>query len=125
MTPDKWPEASTGEFINPSEHFVFGCSLDELEDRSAPSAAFDCGFSRLSPFWPWMKMGQSGIDGALFGRMHSHKTNRGLDDIPAKVLAYAEKHHPEYLEPCDDWDDGYPIGTWEAYARDVPPEVEA
>ena len=38
------------------------------------------------------------------------------------ALDYAEKHHPEYLEPCDDWDDGFPIGTWEAYARDVPPE---
>jgi hypothetical protein len=23
----------------------------------------------------------------------------------------------------DDWDDGGPISTWEAYARDVPPEV--
>ena len=70
-----------------------------------------------------MRMGQSGIDGMLFGRMHSHKSNNGYDDIPAKVLSYAEKHHPHYLEPCTDWDDGSPIGTWEAYARDVAPEV--
>ena len=70
-----------------------------------------------------MRMGQSGVEGMLFGRMHSHKSNRGFDDIPADVLAYAEQHHPEYLEPCTDWDDGHPIGTWEAYARDVPPET--
>ncbi len=124
VTPEKWPKASTGEFINPSEHFTFGCSLEELEDRSNPSATFDSGFSRLSPFWPWMRMGQSGVDGLLFGRMHSHKSNSGFDDVPPKVLAYTEKHYPEYLEPCTDWDDGFPIGTWEAYARAVPPEVD-
>ena len=122
VTPEKWPHASTGEFINPSEHFTFGCALAELEDRDVASVAFDCGFSRLSPFWPWMRMGKSGIDGRLFGRMHSHKSNSGFDDIPVQALNYAEKHHPEFLEPCTDWDDGAPIGTWEAYARDVPPE---
>ena len=124
VSRDKWPKASTGEYINPSEHFTFGCALVELEDRDVPSAAFDCGFSRLSPFWPWMRMGHSNVDGVLFGRMHSHKSNSGFDDIPAKILAYAEKHHPHYLEPCTDWDDGAPIGSWEAYARDVQPEVE-
>lgn len=68
-------------------------------------------------------MGLQHPQGALFGRMHSHKQNNGLGDIPAKVLAYAEKHCPEYLEPCTDWDDGFLIGTWEAYARGVPPEI--
>ena len=29
---------------------------------------------------------------------------------------------PGYLEYPDDWDDGYPIGTWESYAQKVPPE---
>ena len=43
--------------------------------------------------------------------------------ILSLVLAFAEKHHPSYLEPCTDWDDGFPIGTWEAYANTVPLEV--
>ena len=55
--------------------------------------------------------------------MHSHKGNTGFDDIPAPVLRYAEQHHPDYFQPCNDWDDSFPIGTWEAYARAVPPEV--
>ena len=67
-------------------------------------------------------MGDSGIEGALFGRMPSHKANRGFDDIPRKILDYTEQKHPEFLEPCTDWDDGFPIGTWEAYAREVTPE---
>ena len=123
VTPAQWPMASTGEFINPSEHFTFSVDTAALEDRSVASVDYHCGFSRLSPWWPWMRMGQSGVDGVLFGRMHSHKSARGFADVPAKVLAYTEKHYPDFLEPPGDWDDGFPIGTWEAYARDVAPEV--
>lgn len=122
VTTDKWPLASTGEFINPSEHFTFSTPWGELADRSNPCATFQCGFSRLSPWWPWMRMGGSGIEGGLFGRMHSHKSNRGYEDIPPAILAYVQRHHPEYLQPCDDWDDGFPIGTWEAYAQQIPAE---
>jgi len=39
------------------------------------------------------------------------------------VAAYTEKHHPDYLEGPDDWDDGLPIGTWESYAQKVLPGV--
>lgn len=123
VVADKWPKASTGDYINPSEHFTFACDLAELEDRDNPSARYHCGFSRLSPWWPWMRMGQSGVEGVLFGRMHSHKSCAGFTDIPPKVLDYTEKHYPDYLVPSDDWDDGFPIGTWEAYAREVPPEI--
>ena len=53
----------------------------------------------------------------------SYKIVSFYEDVTWKeILAYAEKHHPDYLEPCGDWDDGFPIGTWEAYAREIPPE---
>ena len=123
VNPRQWPKASTGEYINPSEHFTFTTPWNELADRDNPCATFHSGFSRLSPWWPWMRMGGSGVDGALFGRMHSHKSNRGFEDIPPVILDYARQHYPGFLQPCDDWDDGFPIGTWEAYARSVPPEI--
>ena len=63
------------------------------------------------------------VDGTLIGRMHSYKITGTVEDMPRKVLDYAEKNYPEYFEPADDWDDGFPIGTWEAYARDMPPEA--
>jgi hypothetical protein len=122
VVPELWPRASTGQHINPSEHFTFVTSLAQLEDRSVASAHYTAGFSRLSPWWPWMRMGASGVDGVLFGRMFSRKVVRGPQDIPAPILAHTEAHHPEFLEPPDDWDDGGPISTWEAFARDVPPE---
>ncbi|MCB1695874.1 MAG: DUF1838 family protein [Halioglobus sp.] len=112
-----------GEFINPLEHFTFFSSYRQLADRNILSEDFRCGFSRIAPWWPWMRMGQSGVTGYVFGRMHSIKTNSGFDDISPNVLSYTEKHHPDFLEACTDWDDGFPIGTWEAFAREVPPEV--
>ncbi len=124
VSADKWPKACTGPYINPSEHFTFQLDYHQLADRSVPSSDFACGFSRISPWWPWMKMGGSAEqNGMLFGRMNSHKSNNGFIDVPPKVLAYTEKHYPEYLEPPSDWDDGFPIGTWESYAQKVKPEI--
>lgn len=117
-----WPRASTHDFINPSEHFYFTTSLEELEDRSNPSARYTAGFSRMSPWWPWMLMGESGVDGVLFGRMISVKQDGKPDDVPRKIYDYVAKNHPDYLEAPTDWDDGHPIGTWEAYARDTKSE---
>lgn len=126
VTPERWPKASTGPRINPSEHFTFTMSRPELEERSIPAVRFTAGFSRLSQWWPWMRMGGHPLaeTGLLFGRMFSHKGLKNYGDVPPKVLAYIEKHAPEYLEPPRDWPQETPRGTWEAYAAEVPPEVQ-
>jgi hypothetical protein len=54
--------------------------------------------------------------------MFSHKGLKGYGDVPPKVLAYIEKHAPEYLDPPADWPQVLPRGTWEAFAEEVPPE---
>ena len=95
----------------------------ELEDRDCLSAKYTAGFTRVSPWWPWMRMGNAGIDGVLFGRMLSVKAAGTPEDIPSEVYEYIATHYPTYLEAPQDWDDGAPISTWEAYARDVPPEA--
>ena len=124
VTKDKWPKASTGEKISPSEHFTFRVSKSELEDRSIPSSRFVAGFSRVSEWWPWMRMGESRYkDGVIFGRMHSHKGLPGYQDLPEKLLRYIEKNHPESLQVPDDWTDKRPVGTWEKYAAEVSPET--
>jgi hypothetical protein len=125
VSADRWPKACTGPRISPSEHFTFTMSLAEMQDRGAPSCRFSAGFSRLSQWWPWMRMGGHELaeTGVLFGRMFSHKGQKGTGDIPPKVLAYIEKNAPDYLVPPADWPNATPHGTWEAYAAEVPPEV--
>jgi len=124
VTREKWPKASTGVKISPSEHFTFRVSKSELEDRSIPSSRFVAGFTRVSEWWPWMKMGGHKYqDGIIFGRMHSHKGLPGYQDLPPRLLAYLEKNYPEYLEVPADWNPRKPAGTWEKYAAEVAPEV--
>jgi hypothetical protein len=125
VTPEGWPQASTGPRISPSEHFTFCMSLAEMQDRSVPSSRFMAGFSRLGQWWPWMRMGGHELaeSGVVFGRMFSHKGLKGPGDIPPKVLAYIEKHAPEYLTVPEHWPNVNPHGTWEAFAREVPREA--
>ncbi len=124
VTPEGWPRSSTGPRITPSEHFTFVVSRQALEDRDLPSVRFNAGFSRISQFWPFMEMGGTPYaNGSLFGRMFSHKGLGGFDDVPPKVLAYIEKHAPEFLTLPDHWElDNSRVETWKAYALDVPPE---
>ena len=124
VTQDKWPKACTGDRISPSEHFNFYMSLEQMMDRSAPSCRYTAGFSRLSQWWPWMRMGEHEYrDEVLFGRMFSHKGLADYGDVPPKVLSYIEKHAPEYLEVPDYWPEVLPKGTWEAFAEGVAAEV--
>lgn len=88
VTAPGWPRAHIGHNINPSEHFTFTTSLAELHDRDVMSAKYVAGFARLSPWWPWMRMGQSGVEATLFGRMFSVTGARGAADIPPKALNY-------------------------------------
>ena len=122
VTADRWPTASTGSYINPSEHFVIYASHDEVTDPDTPTAHFRAGFSRLSPWWPWMRMG-SGPDGRLFGRLFSRTARRGLDDVPRPVLDRILRDAPDHLEMPSDWELGPILSSWEAYAASVPPEV--
>lgn len=123
VTPEGWPKASTGRRANPSEHFTLFTPRAEIDDRSLESARYHGGFMRQAPWWPWMKMGQSGVQGVLFGRMHTYKITGGPEDVPKVVLKRIERDRPDLLEePTDGPDEGV-IGTLEHYAEDVPPET--
>jgi hypothetical protein len=125
VDPAGWPKASVGPRVTPSEHFTFHLSKRQLEDRDVPSARFVAGFARQSNWWPWMKMGGSKYqDGILFGRMFSHKGLKGTEDVPPKILAYLEKHAPEYLEVPKEWTPRNDrLDTQRAYVQDIPPET--
>ena len=82
VTPEGWPKASTGKRVNPSEHFTLFTPKNEIDDRSLETATFTAGFTRQAPWWPWMMMGQSGVNGVLMGRMHSYQITGGPEDVP-------------------------------------------
>ncbi len=125
VAPEGWPKSSTGPRISPSEHFTMYVSKQEIEDRDLPTARMKAGFSRVSQWWPFMKMGGTEFEnGVMFGRMFSHKGLKGYDDVPRKMLDYIEKHAPEYLTlPDIGWEPTtHRMDTWKVYAKDIPPE---
>ena len=122
VTKDKWPKAHATEINNPSEHFTIYTSLSELEDRDLPSANYRGSFSRIAPWFPWMRMGGSGIEGYVLGRHFSRKITT-LDHMDKPLREYIEKHHADSLLPPDDWDI-FPLkGSQEGFVDNVPPEV--
>ncbi len=128
VTPAGWPSYSTGSTVTPSEHFTLTVSKRALEDRSLPTVRMLAGFTRLSECWPFMRMGVAkdpAIRGlTLFGRQFSHKGMKGYGDVPPKVLAYIEKHAPEYLTMPKEWPvQNDRLETWKAFVMDVPPET--
>lgn len=123
VTPEGWPEASSGRRVNPSEHFTLFTPRAEIDDRDCLSASYTGGFMRQAPWWPWMRMGQSGVSGVLIGRMHTYKITGGMDDVPAAVRKRVERDRPDlFEEPVEGPDHGV-IGTLERFAQEVPPEV--
>ncbi len=128
VTPAGWPGYSTGSKVTPSEHFTMHCSRRALEDRSLPTVRMVAGFTRLSECWPFMRMGKAQDPAirelTLFGRQFSHKGLAGFGDVPPKVLAYIEKHAPEYLTLPPEWPiSNERLETWKAFVMDVPPET--
>ena len=123
VTPEGWPKASTGKRVNPSEHFTIFTPRNEIDDRSLETATFTAGFTRQAPWWPWMLMGQSGVDGVLMGRMHSYQITGGPEDVPPAILTRIEKQRPDLLEEPEDGPDYGVRGTLEEYAETVPPET--
>ena len=97
-----------------------------LEDRSVDSAPFTAGFSRLSPWWPWMRMGGSG-DGRRAVR--SDVLPQGRPRARGHTCTGAGAHPTPPSRSSSRCPmtgmTAAPTSTWEAYARDVPPEVRA
>ncbi len=123
VTPEGWPKASTGSILNTSEHFSFFVPVNDLHDPDKPFARFMAGFVRQMPWLPWMRMGQSGINGLMYLRAHSYKITGTMDDIPRPLLARLERDYPHLLETPKDWEPGPVSSTWDYYTKVVPPET--
>jgi hypothetical protein len=123
VSPARWPKASSGPRIQSTEHFTYFVDANAVADRSRPWAPFVAGFFRVIPWLPWMRMGQSGIDGKMFARSHSHKLTGTIDDVPRAVVDALEKQRPDMLTLDKEWQEGPWVSSWSYFAEHVPPEV--
>ncbi len=120
LQPDKWPRESAGKMNRVSEFFTTSAKLADLQNPEMTSVHVTGSWSRVTPWLPWMLMGQAPGHIVYHSTFHSFDS---LDGFKPKVLAHAEKHHPKMLEapPRDEWDKPN-LSSLEVYAKTQKPK---
>ena len=94
LSPDEFPEESSGPMYFASEHFTFFAPIAEINDPAIQSTAGTYGWARTGPWLPWMRMGQR--PGGLIYSGQGMKLPGGYADLPEAIRAYTDRHFPEY-----------------------------
>ena len=94
MKPEEWPRESAGPINRTSEMFNRATSYAQLADPDQPQADYTGTWVRLSPWLPWMLMGQS--QGHLLYRTFMQKTG-SASNLPPQLLDYMTRNHPDFL----------------------------
>ncbi|MCP5360163.1 MAG: DUF1838 family protein [Sinobacteraceae bacterium] len=120
LQPDQWPRESSGTMNRVSEFFTTTAKLADLQNPDKTSVQHTGSWVRVTPWLPWMLMGQTP------GHIVYHSTVQSfdsLDGFKSKVLAHTEKHHPHMLEapPREYWDKPN-LSSLEVYARTQKPK---
>lgn len=117
LQPDKWPRESSGEMNRVSELFTYVIDRDDLANPAVTGLQFSGSWTRITPWLPWMLMGQAE------GHVHYDcimGCYDNMDMLSPKIRAYAEKHYPTFFEAPTEWEEP----SWsslEHYAHEQTP----
>lgn len=102
LDPKEWPRESSGlDMVRVSEYLQFYAKKADLDNwRNLETIDTHGAWQRLGTWVPWMLMGNR--PGHLFYRSHT-KLLKGVEELPADILAYTEKNYPKYLEAPTEW----------------------
>ena len=117
LDPEKWPRESSGEMNRVTESFLYNIDLDDLQDESQTSTHYNGSWARVTPWLPWMLMGQAPGHIMYTSFMGTQKS---LDDLPRDLIAAAEKLDPKYLE-APETVYGPSLSSLERYALEQEP----
>ena len=108
LDPKYWPLGSTGKMINFRYIFGYRGKLSDIEDKQRTNVSCLQFFSELSPWYPFLRMGQR--PGFNYWSLQGNKIN-SLSDVAPETLAYIEKNEPGFFENDQPW-----IETANAYS---------
>ena len=120
LQPDKWPRESSGTMNRVSEFFTTAVKLEDLQNPDKTSVLHTGSWARVTPWLPWMLMGQAPGHIVYHSTHHSFDT---LDGFKPKVLAHCEKLYPHMLEapPREYWNKPN-LSSLEVYANTQKPK---
>ena len=95
LDPEKWPRESSGKMNRVTESFLYNIDLDDLQDPNQTTTKYNGSWMRITPWLPWMLMGQTPghiVYSSFMGAVDS------LDELPEDLLLAAEAISPKYLD---------------------------
>jgi hypothetical protein len=95
----QYPQYSQSDKYQAAELFQFFVNKAELLDLNTTSAKAYISWTRLSPWMPFMEMGDA--PGNLMFVCRGKKLENGFNDLPLKIKDYVKAKHPEYMDPPD------------------------
>ncbi|HMO38533.1 MAG TPA: DUF1838 family protein [Saprospiraceae bacterium] len=97
---EAFPENSRSDLYQASELFQFFINEADLNDASKQHVYSEVGWTRISDFLPWMRMGDR--PGHLIYHCRGYKLMDGtFDALPAQVKAYVREHQPQFMHAPD------------------------
>ena len=119
LTPEKWPRESAGKVLRIAEIFQRVASLADVENPDTTSADFSGTWTRVGPWLPWMRQGQS--DGSLVFRTFMTKLE-SADQLPPDLRAIIKERLPAYFQaPAPDTWGSKNDSSFSVYARENTP----
>jgi len=121
LQPDKWPLESAGPMTTVSELFRYVFRREEVEDESITGLEFSGTWVRITPWFPWLLMGQSPGHITYIcdqGAYNSIDTLRNI--VSPQAWSYAENNFAKYFDAPTEWVEPS-LSSLEHYARDQTP----
>ncbi len=117
LQPDKWPRESAGPMNRVTELFIYVINRKDVENPALTNLPITGSWSRITPWLPWMLMGQAPGNINYF---NTFATLPGLHALPADLVAAARAYDPKFLSaPTEDY--GPSLSSLENYARTQKP----
>lgn len=118
LQPDKWPRESSGVMNRVSEQFIYVCDRADVENPYVTHIPHTGSWSRITPWLPWMLMGQA--PGHMNYFTHFSTSPKGIAGLPADLVAAARAMGEKWLH-APETDYGPSLSSLENYAREQKP----
>jgi hypothetical protein len=117
LQPDKWPRESGGPKAQVTEMMRYFVKRKDLENPNLTVVPYVGTWHRITPWLPWMLMGQTPGHCMYASTMTGFST---IEKLPKHVVEFARKHKPDILKaPTEDY--GPSHSSLEHYAREQKP----
>jgi hypothetical protein len=102
MSRKDYPLHAQQDLYQSGELWAISGSLAEINDPKVTSASCHTSWKRVSPWLPFMEMGNR--PGLMIYHSQSFKFMDGWGELPEPIRRYVEKNQPKYLEAPTTWD---------------------